>query len=164
MKFCQYILVPRHGYCFLWQFNCIIQLITIQLIVLLLKDNLLGPLPIRKVSFESYFASKKIYRSWTTYRTKLFSTPEKVVTCQRLSSLRGGFVAVLDLFSGAGGPKGPPPPLQSQKFSWRSMRGNSLEKCAICSHHGRYYAHIATAYYISRPLYHKILRPFNTLG
>ena len=30
VKFCQYILVPRHGYCFVWQFSCIIQFITIQ--------------------------------------------------------------------------------------------------------------------------------------
>ena len=54
--------------------------------------------------------------------------------------------------------------LQSQKFFRRSMRRNSLEKCAVRNHDGRYRAHIATAYYISRPLYHKILRPFNTLG
>ena len=39
---------------------------------------------------------------------------------------------------------------------------NSLEKCAVRSPDGRYSAHIATTYYISRhvcTLYHKILRP-----
>ena len=39
------------------------------------------------------------------------------------------------------------------------MRRNSLEKCAVRSHDGHYRAHIATAYYISRLLYHKILLP-----
>ena len=29
---------------------------------------------------------------------------------------------------------------------------NSLEKCAVCSPDGRYCAHIATVYYISRPI------------
>ena len=100
MKFCQYILVPRHGYWFVWQFSCIIQFITIQQVVLL-EDDLLGLLPIGKVSFESFFPSSLLPYLLLVldYRTKLFSSPEKVVTCQRLSSLRGGFVAVLDLFS-----------------------------------------------------------------
>ena len=49
--------------------------------------------------------------------------------------------------------------LQSQKFSWRSMRRNFVEKCAVRKPNGRFRAHIATLHYISRPLYHKILRP-----
>ena len=36
---------------------------------------------------------------------------------------------------------------------------NSPEKCAVRSPDGRYLAHIATVYYISRLPYHKILRP-----
>ena len=39
------------------------------------------------------------------------------------------------------------------------MRRNSLEKCAVRSYDGCCRAHIATAYFISRPLHHKILRP-----
>ena len=49
--------------------------------------------------------------------------------------------------------------LQSRKFYRGACARNSLEKCAVRSPDRRYRAHIATVYYISSPLYHKILCP-----
>ena len=40
--------------------------------------------------------------------------------------------------------------LQSQKILGEACARNFLEKCAVCSPDGRYSAHIATVYYISR--------------
>ena len=43
------------------------------------------------------------------------------------------------------------------------MRPNSLEKCVVRSPDGRYRAHIATVYYISRPpLSQNPIRPCNS--
>ena len=52
----------------------------------------------------------------------------------------------------------------SENFNLKNFPGeacfrNSLENCAVRSPGGRYRAHIATLYHISRPLYHNILRP-----
>ena len=44
-------------------------------------------------------------------------------------------------------------------FPGRACTRNSLEKVAVRSLDGLYGARIGTVYYISRPLYHKILRP-----
>ena len=49
--------------------------------------------------------------------------------------------------------------LNIKNFPGGACARNFLQKCAVRSSHGRYRARIATVYYISRPLYHQILRP-----
>ena len=52
----------------------------------------------------------------------------------------------------------------SENFNLKNFPGeacarNSLEQCAVRSPDGCYHAHITIVYYVSRPLYHKILHP-----
>ena len=52
----------------------------------------------------------------------------------------------------------------SENFDLKNFPGgggarNFVGKCAVRKPDGRFRAHIATLHYISRPLYHKILRP-----